>query len=401
MPLSEDRPFEASGPGAMDYFPRLDGVRGIAALMVAGSHAAQLWTPNGGWDRWSLNGLVPSTLLYGWSGVVLFFVLSGWLISLPFWQSAGADWADYARRRLGRIAPLLWAQVLLFSILLALSLPTPGLEPNADLADVAWQMSLTFRLWPQSPGPWMSVWWTLPLELSFYLTLPLLFLLNRSVRWPVLVLLLLAAPALRAAMAVDWLNGAWSRVLINLLPARFDLFLIGVMAAGIWVHRRHWFERLPAAAWRWGGAIGLWLLVLVSVLMAIASPVAIPRSWPLAGWQTLFAVFSIAWIVGCCLPGSTDSSGSRGVTGRWALRWMGRLSYSIYLWHFPLMMLLRPWMREWVTAPWQLPVALLLALLPILLISYLSWRLIEEPGRAWFRKWRSPPRPAANRPADG
>lgn len=392
--MAESTPSATSvGTVSTSHFPRLDGLRGMAALMVAGSHAAMLWAPGGSWGR--ADALVIGALGYGWTGVVLFFVLSGWLLSLPFWRDGVGDLAEFSRRRIGRVLPLFWFQVALFALLLALSLPMPGLQANAVIGDVGWQALMAFRLTPDAPGAWMSVWWTLPLELSFYLILPLLFLLPLRLRWPSLIALLMLAPLLRATMALGWLGGPWARVLIDQLPARIDLFVIGVIAAGLWVQRGEWLTRLSAPVWRWLGVGGLWSLVLGSVWLGVISPVAVPRSVPLAAWQTLFAGLAACWIIGCCLPAAAASQAGSGFSGSWPMRWLGRLSFSIYLWHFPVFMALRPWMRQLIDQPWQLLPALLLAMLPVLALSYLSWRLIEAPARDWVRHGGR--KPAASR----
>ncbi|MBD8526035.1 acyltransferase family protein [Pseudomarimonas arenosa] len=368
------------------HYPRLDGVRGIAALMVAASHAALLWTPNGSWERYSMDAWVFGLMTYGWAGVVLFFVLSGWLISQPFWRHGVSHLDDYARRRVGRIVPLFWLQIALFAGLMSWLDSVPGLHPRAELDEVGWQAFMAFRLWPGAPVPWLSVWWTLPLELSFYLLLPALFWLRPAWRWTCMLGLVLFAPGLRAAMALGWVSAPWSRVLIDHLPSRCDLFLIGVVAAGLWLQPNSWMRRLPASVWRWIGVLGLWALLAGSVAIGIVSPAAVPRSLPLAFWQSVFALLATCWVVGCSELHSPTGGMRAGLTGAPITRWLGRLSYGIYLWHYPVFNMLQPWMRSWIEAPWQLPVGLVLALLPVIALSYLSWRWVEAPAGAWFRR---------------
>ena len=373
------------------YLSRLDGVRALAALSVLAMHVVMLWAPNGSWPTWSLDGLAIGLMSYGWTGVIVFFVLSGWLISLPFWRAAVGGEAEneaepaagYGWRRLGRVLPLFWAQCLLIWLPLLIVTALPGIEPNARAEQVVWQILLLFQSVPGAPGPWLSVWWTLPVELAFYLLLPLLFRLPPRWRWPTILLLALTGPLLRMAMAGGLLPWAWSRVLIHQLPGRIDLFLLGVAAAGLWVQFAPQWARLSAALWRWLGVLGLWGLLLLSLALGVVSPAAIPRSLPLAAWQTAFALLVVVWIIGCAQASRSESA---GLTGAPALRWIGRISYSVYLWHLPLLAAMSPWFKPWIDAPWKLLPAAVLAPVPVLAVSAVSFYSIERPARQWCKR---------------
>lgn len=185
-------------------------------------------------------------------------------------------------------------------------------------------------------------------------------------------------------MAGGLMPWPWSRVLINQLPGRIDLFLLGVAGAGLWLQFGPLLARLPAALWRWTGVLGLWGCLLLSLALGIISPAAVPRSLPLAWWQTAFALFAVVWMIGCAQDSSAEPAGA---TGNSALRWVGRISYSVYLWHLPLLAAISPWIKPWVDAPWKLLPAAGLALIPVLAVSAASYYSIERPARRWCKRW--------------
>lgn len=192
----------------------IDAIRGIAILQVMAWHLVtplvQKHAP-----------IVGRLLSLTWSGVDLFFVLSGFLIGGILIKSRGAT--NYFRvfygRRVLRIAPLyIVAMVLFFAIW------RQPLRPEyAILAqNIVWSAHDTF-----GPGV-IAMTWSLAVEEQFYICLPLLIALCPPRRLPwVLAVLALVAPAIRTALHLSGLpHGAYL-----LLPARMDSLLLGVLVA--------------------------------------------------------------------------------------------------------------------------------------------------------------------------
>ena len=178
-PPSEDRQYIAS----------LTGLRGVAAMMVFIYHYSAL---NPG-IRLDLSiPLVGSILQFplglGGSGVDIFFVLSGFLLTLPFARSAlGAApkpaLARYFKRRFLRVFPAYYAQLFLILIVGAWFV---SWRPQTAGTFIA-HLFMFFNIGWNPVPPVVGVWWTLPVEMGFYLLLPLLALFMRPARWVLVV----------------------------------------------------------------------------------------------------------------------------------------------------------------------------------------------------------------------
>ena len=152
----------------------LDGLRGLAALAVFGVHYNQIVDVDvqiGPFDLYLL-------LVNGEYGVALFFILSGLLLSQPFWKSLlyGANWPDtraYVKRRLARILP---AYYLALTVLIIL---TGYWRYSEAWMDILLHYSFLFNYAEFSIFSINPPFWTLAVEVQFYCLLPLLFLLLR------------------------------------------------------------------------------------------------------------------------------------------------------------------------------------------------------------------------------
>jgi len=346
--------------------PALDGLRGLAVLLVLASHAANVGLP-----------VMPGLSLSGTgkSGVYLFFVLSGYLLTrillakpAAAWRQ-GHTWADYAWRRVLRIWPLYLVVLLTSAALTALG--------------VAWWpfaldgAALVRHLLLQDG---VSVLWSIPVEFKYYLWLPLVALGFRLARGPWLAVLLLAA--LLAFAAWLWPAGASLVNDIRLGPY-LPLFFCGAFAA--WVSLR-WQASFGAD--KRGAA-------LLGALACIALVATVPSVWRLlvdsaAGNDVnhrWFLFFGVAW--SALLLAVVHGPEWLRRPFEWAaLRWSGRVSFSAYLWHMPVLAL--------VMGPMGLDgvVALLALLVGTALASWLSYRLFEAPfqGLRWPRRAATPAR---------
>jgi peptidoglycan/LPS O-acetylase OafA/YrhL len=160
-------------PSAGNHFDALDGIRGIAILMVVCFHT--LFTnPNAG----TASRFVGFLFHTGWMGVPIFFVLSGFLISYPFFRQREKDrgsWyvKGYFRRRAAKIIPPYYLSILLVMSYYFIRFSNPAYVQAA----LQWALGLANFIRPAAELH--SPYWSLLVEIHFYILLPLLFFLFR------------------------------------------------------------------------------------------------------------------------------------------------------------------------------------------------------------------------------
>jgi len=352
------------------YFPALTGLRGVAAGAVLLFHLWQF----GGQPEWRLLGYPLHGLAQcGYLGVDLFFVLSGFLLGLPFlaavrglrpWPGLGT----YIVRRARRVLPALWVQIVL---LCAIGWVVSGAPPFG--LRTALLHGLFLQHLARDAGVVNPVYWTLPVEWWFYFTLPLLALGFRWLRWWVLLAGVLLFVLLFRLWCAEWLAaGRWDIGFnygsIMHLRARYDEFFLGVLAA--------WFHLAAPGASR---ARGLFAgLALAGLLALVPSLSARGDLFVRADYPWVLAHYTV---VGTLLAGLVwgAAGGVRWLDALFANRfvaWLGLISYSLYLWHWPVLSALHG--QGWFE-PGSRAVGALLAVGAALLVSWLSYRFVERP----------------------
>lgn len=365
----------------------LTGLRGFAALWVLVYHVWVAATPRRiefPLGSWTLD-FTPFFSI-GWAGVQIFFVLSGFLLAQPYvrWQAGAAarpDVGPYLARRCVRVLPGYYLQLML---LIVLAWTLDGRQVIAGVGGALGYAGMLFVPEPIGVPLLNQVWWTLPIEFSFYLALPLLAGLLRG--WRVLLLLLLAMGIMVAWrwFAITVLADAppdARRALGYQLPGALDSFAMGMVTAfmyqrggvAAWLGARSWRREWLALA---GAMLGLCLLYWVHYgYRAYWSPSAITFLWtPLFSVATAALIFAAA-------------------AGSWPLRqifanrlalYLGTVSYGIYLWHYPLLGWLAAAIpaREGYALFWLLPACLGATVMA----AALSWRWVEQPAIAWVRR---------------
>ena len=347
-------------PSSTKSLPALDGLRGLAVLVVLLSHLANAGLP-------VLPGLSLSGT--GKSGVYLFFVLSAYLLTRQLlarpaaaWR-APATWLDYALRRVLRIWPL-YLVVLLGSAALTASGLAPWwpypMPPDALLRHVLLQEGV-------------SVLWSIPPEFHYYLWLPLVALAfgladRFGGLWAALALGVAAG-----ALALWLWPPATAEVNDVRLGPYLTLFLAGALAA---VLSRRWSARPPAP--RWFALLGAAsLLALLATVPAVAAALGVvPFTADLN--HRWFVFFALAW--SGLLLALVHGGALLRRPFEWApMRALGWVSFSAYLWHMPVLAA--------VTGPLGLRggMALLVFTLATALVSWASWRALERPlqGVRW------------------
>ncbi|MBK6846065.1 MAG: acyltransferase [Proteobacteria bacterium] len=322
-----------SAPGADGRIPYLDGVRGVAILCVFLAHLAGGVYPH---DVPLLPGL-PLPSLGGFIGVQLFFVLSGYLITSILLREAAAHgrirlFAFYGRRLRPLYPPLLLVCVAYALFVLLSGREAPHLPAWGAIARALTYSTNVPLLWHGVPdSKWLHHSWSLAVEEQFYLLWPVaLIVLLRFGRGTAAGLALAGAAAAVALRAVPLLRPFSYEVL------RWDALLLGCAAALI-----------PLRASRPVTSFGV-VIVLYYLL--------VPRAQELSNFDFLVgALGSVLFLL---------HARSAAWVAHPLLRYFGRISYSLYLWHVLLMRLGWP---GWCN------------LLVSLAAAELAYRLVERP----------------------
>jgi len=354
--------------------PSIDGLRGAAAVAVVAFHCFEaVAIPARVRALWLASPL--GVLVNGPGAVHLFFVLSGYVLSLALLRDPGV--ARYYVRRAFRIQPPYMAAVLFAWLLSGLYAPS-GRESVAGMPLVhvpATRLPLALAF-PSMAFGQLPVGWSLYVEMAMSIVFPLWLALARRVHPLALVALGIGLVGLRDAR-------------LHFLVFTLD-FALG---AALYLERERWT--------RWLGGLGpvAWALWALSALALIQAPYAL-------AWQTVGRAELVRGhdplVVLCMGAGSgmlvATALHARGVArffSRPAAQLLGRISYSLYLVHFPLLAALLSLLGARVPAALGVPFfALVLAL--SLGVAWLGFRAVEEPsiraGRALIRAARRPTR---------
>jgi peptidoglycan/LPS O-acetylase OafA/YrhL len=316
---------------AKTHVRALDGMRGAAVLAVIAFHYLVFGA--------------------GWAGVQMFFVLSGFLITSILLEERDSPFAFYLKRfywrRSLRIFPLYFACIGVIAIATAMALGPAA----AFLEQWPYLLTYTFNhacLWRECIYPWY--WdhlWSLSVEEQFYLIWPALifFLSRRALGW-VLVGIVVATPFLRLAVEISFpgrIAGHRIGAIIYMLTAcQLDAFACGALVAYM---PRH--ARVPNAVRLWRGAsvallaAGLanqWAIRHAARLLplTIGFPVNAPFNYQSSWGYTLVNLWS-ATLVMTLLQ---ENAVARFF--RWGpLAHVGKISYGVYIFHLPILVLAR------------------------------------------------------------
>jgi peptidoglycan/LPS O-acetylase OafA/YrhL len=299
----------------------LDGVRGIAILMVLGVHFIG--------DSPAFGRAIVKVANYGIWGVDLFFVLSGFLITGLLYDSKGS--AHYFRnfyiRRTLRIFPLYYGVLaLLFIVLPVLPMPYPaGLAESARHQGWLWLYASNIylaihRAWAL---PYVGHFWSLAVEEQFYLIWPVVILaFSRRSLLRICIVVTVLALVLRSFLG---LAGAGILPPLVLTPCRFDALCVGGFVA--LAVRSVGLERVARAGRLWLGPL-ICMVLLVSAWIAMRGTLS-EVGLPIRG--TLIAlVFGALLAVSLAAP--ADSRWSRLLRNR-VLCFLGTRSYGLYVFH--------------------------------------------------------------------
>jgi len=378
-----------TGTTIRDEIRALTGLRLVAAVWVVGYH---FWAVTPGQQWLPVTQHIEPLLRFGWLGVDLFFVLSGFVLCHSYVHTMGRRprlrlTLSFYRNRLSRVWPL-WVVVTVgFTAWLVLKHLTvggshyhavhqPHLGPWQLLQDLA-----MVQLWARPSFSGSSIvapGWSLSAEWAAYVAFPVLVLvLYRLRRWPAAVL---------GAAAV-----------LVVAPYAYQAETAGVDFAWAWVYRiggafvagaltSLWVQKLSGRAWarRVAPAVAAGVLVAIVVICwwaAIQQKSAVVAA-------PLFPV-----LIGA-LALSGDGQGPARLLSKPLMVTGGRISFALYLVHLCLFEVF--WTAMDVVPRLRYDSAAAALAMPVVLVAsfpcaYLLWRYVEEPARRWLRGARTDP----------
>jgi len=355
-----------------NHIPALDGLRGIAIILVIAWHYLpflQPWFP-------------------GWIGVDLFFVLSGYLITWRLTATRGQPhyFSRFYRNRALRIIPLCYTLVIGFLLCIHL-LVHPKNLPTVAIYTIHWKSFLIFT------ENWTFIFFGLPINFSlvplwsiaveeqFYLIWPLIIFLLPTIksRTTTFLLLILAVAATRTTW---YLTHPYAPLLYYNTFFRIDSFAVGGLLYQLHESRTKLAPIL--VAWMMTGLLAI--LLFNNLSLRIPTP-GDPFMMTLG--YTLLALF---FACALDLAAREEKNAFSIFLSSKFLRGAGRISYCLYLIHFPISEVVASKLHGYALTHWPNRLTLVsaasisISLLLSCLLSILSYRYLES----WFLKYKAP-----------
>ncbi len=333
--ISDIRQIESIGVSSGDFIDALTGLRGLAASWVMIFH---LWLVLSGappvfiqLNQWPVD-LTP-LFSCGWVGVNIFFGLSGFLLFLPFAQlilgfRERIYLGEYFKRRFLRLFPAYYLQI---AILFLLSFV--GMHPPISIKILIFHFFMLQDFFPDQLIN--GVYWTLPVELSFYIALPILFILLQRIGWFYFMLATIILVFSYRVFLFFLMQPVDARnvkvVAMGQLPGRFDDFVFGMWSAflytkyGIFINGK---TKLVSSLGIFVGFFGIVAMIYWFYFNGVSN------YWSGEGnlvffWNTITAVFISILIFSLALNGKI----AQRLFSNKLMFLLGTISYSLYLWH--------------------------------------------------------------------
>lgn len=346
------------------YYPELDGIRAVACLLVMWFHSTTLSEPA------HSNKAV---FLFGQSGVDLFFVLSGFLITsilIDTQHDKNALKKFYIRRAL-RIFPLYFA-VLVFACIITWNSFSFSHAYPYFLYIQNWSISFDLTFWP-----YLVHTWTLAIEEQFYLAWPLIFLIiyKRSYGWTITVctLLILFSAILRGVIA----EIGESKLAYTATISHMDGLLMGALLAVLSVKYAKFFKK-HSTAFLYTAIITL--TVICVFLYAANIDVNEKRYLFLIYGLGLISWAYMALIIGVHF--ADDHSIFKKILSWTPLTEVGKVSYGLYILHYPLFLIAKSLAEQNLNLQQAQHVNIFIFVIGgacSLIIAYLSYTYFEKP----------------------
>jgi len=345
----------------MKYIKSLDGIRGFAVMLVLFFHAGRL-------D-------------FGWVGVQLFFVLSGYLITLILIEKKDAPVNRYLKwfwwRRSLRIFPIYF----LYLFILALTWQTSSIPKGfGDYWQTLYTYTFNFAIIRGTGDRLYNHIWSLCVEEQFYLIWPLvIWLFNTRILKTIVLLMVISGPALRLMVAyvtpLVWDDIDAVKLMYYASPFYIEAFGFGASLV-LWTHKLTWLGRLP------------FFSLLVFLLPGLLNCVLAGASIQSLGYPRLSAIGMVhIWgytainLASLLLIAAAINTRMRAFSYLFennCLVYIGKISYGLYLIHNAVFFILNKWIpHSDIRFGYELLV--LSYLIISLLVASLSYRFIEQP----------------------
>jgi peptidoglycan/LPS O-acetylase OafA/YrhL len=329
--------------------PVLDGLRGLAALIVVVSHFSNEYRL---WNAMLGEGA-------GQTGVMLFFILSGFLMAyLHIRQEfVGATVADYGRRRFARVYPMF---VITAAIL-------PMQELFAGQAVNTWEVVVRYLRQILLIDPGVSIFWTIRVEILFYVLFVGIWFVHKR------------------------LSNHWVSIFL-LSVCIFGLSTFGISEDSAFFKTLRYFLFGVVSALCYPGQLGMPAKVVsvLAVISLLGLPLTFPHVWTaitggeISPWKSAFVAVQCVLVFNLALR---DRHLVRAMLGSAGGAWLGRISYSLYLLHpFVVSLVILLLGRNA-----NLPLAFCAVLLISLAAATLSNHFIERPLQKFFLRWHAAP----------
>lgn len=353
--------YSHSSEGFTGYRPDVDGLRALAVVSVVVYHL----------DK----SLVPG----GFTGVDIFFVISGFLITGNIWNGmkhGEFSLSDFYVRRIRRIAPAFFVMMAVVLAAGCILLLPPDLMALAKSSLWAIFSASNVYFWKFLDDGYFAAasdqvpllhTWSLAVEEQFYLIWPLLLILffRGGKRW---LLYTVMGGILIASFALAEIDGGASpKFAYYMLPTRAGEMLVGAVLA-LWISgsdgRNH--DRIPGYANE--------LLAMAGLATVLYGLFGLSDASKFPGVNALFPCLGTALLI---YAGGNQSMLIRLIFSARPVVYVGLVSYSLYLWHWPVFAYFRYFQGELVGSSAVVAVAI------VVVASWLSYRFVEIPARYW------------------
>jgi peptidoglycan/LPS O-acetylase OafA/YrhL len=363
-----------------EHIPELDGLRGTAIFLVVVYHYLE---QQGTVAPGSLTSILQRVVLMGWSGVDLFFVLSGFLIGgiLLDARNSPTYFRTFYTRRFFRIIPVYYVWILAYVVLIGVAGPALRARSNSGLIMALGMPIFSHFFFLQNlmvipfaglAGAWFSHLWSLAVEEQFYLVSPVVVrLFSMRLLTIFLACVIGAAPLLRVVL---WAAHTDPWLVSVLMPCRADSLAVGVLAAVLW--RRERFREWLSDH---GGILYAFLAALFAGVVALWKWSPQSQTWGMESigftWLALFYVL----ILLLALVRREDPI-ARLARMAW-LRELGRVSYCVYIIHLAVNVICHSLLRRAspATSDWRGVATTLFAASATYGIAWCSGKLFEGP----------------------
>lgn len=382
-------------PSSVKRMARLDVLRGVAISLVLFAHL-----PFDQPTDWTGYPVLKSLILSGWTGVDLFFVLSGFLISgLLFREYQHSGTIDVKRFLLRRGLKIWPSYYVAFGTLLLVEVAKPcfsSAPPEWHLIPKTWPSWVFLQNYAHNQWGWS---WSLAVEEHFYIALPLLLLavmgfcrgsrahLRSKVFIAMITVICVVVLCARTRLCFYYSATTWQPMYYP-THLRADSLLFGVLIGYAFHFHRAWLDKLRPRR------LAIAVVAALLILPVVFWPIGTNRFVPSAGFTALYLASGAILVITMltewsrCPPGYARLF--RPALG--VLRFLGIYSYTIYIMHFALYALFpetNSLLREYFTLQWALgPYTATLAVCLVYVAQALGSGMllshaIERPALAW------------------